>query len=153
MHDVITRRNVLATILSQHNSVRYVIVYMCLDLYVCDIVFAVLACFIIPFYTCHVRTGPSDSPQNVSHGSLSDSSVQLFWSPPPLDNQNGIIIGYNVYIVNANNTVISRALELSVRLTTKVESLEEFTTFWFWLSAVTAVGEGPYTVTDLLLRQ
>ncbi len=98
------------------------------------------------YNSCHIRTGPSDSPQNVSHGSLSDSSVQLFWSPPPLDNQNGIIIRYNVYIVNANNTVISRTLEVSVMLTTKVESLEEFTTFWFWLSAVTAVGEGPYTV-------
>ncbi len=115
---------------------------------------------IIPFYTCHIRTtGPSDSPQNVSHGSLSDSSVQLFWSPPPLYHQNGIITGYNVYIVNANNTIISRtlevsvrlttkveSLEVSVRLTTKVESLEEITTFWFGLSAVTAVGEGPYTV-------
>ncbi len=70
--------------------------------------------------------------------------MQLFWSPPPLDNQNGIIIGYNVYILNANNTVISRTSEVGVMTT--VESLEEITTFWFWLSAVTAVGEGPYTV-------
>ncbi len=87
----------------------------------------------------------SDSPQNVSHGSLSDSSVQLFWNPPPLDHQNGVIIGYNVYILNADSTVISRS-RMSAIPTTKVESLEEFTTFWFWLSAVTAVGEGPYTV-------
>ncbi len=89
-------------------------------------------------------TGPSESPQNVGHGSLSDSSVQLFWSPPPLDNQNGIITGYNFYILNANSIVISRTLEVGVMTT--VQSLEENTVFWFWLSAVTAVGEGPYTV-------
>ncbi len=71
--------------------------------------------------TCHVRTGPSDSPQNVSHGSLSDSSVQLFWSPPPLDNQTESSSDtMSIIIVNANNTIISRALELSVRLTTKI---------------------------------
>ncbi len=39
---------------------------------------------------------------------------------------------------------ISRTLEVGVMTT--VQSLEENTVFWFWLSAVTAVGEGPYTV-------
>ncbi|XP_064392920.1 tyrosine-protein phosphatase Lar-like isoform X2 [Halichondria panicea] len=87
---------------------------------------------------------PSGPPQNVRHGSLRDSSVQLFWSPPPLEDQNGIITRYNMYILNADNIVIARMPEVGVMTT--IESLEEFTTFWFQLSAVTAAGEGPHTV-------
>ncbi len=46
--------------------------------------------------------------------------------------------------MNASNIFIAKTLEVGVMTT--IESLEEFTTFWFWLSARTAVGEGPYTV-------
>ena len=70
--------------------------------------------------------------------------MQLFWSPPPLEDQNGIITRYNIYILNADNIVIARTPEVGVMTT--IASLEEFTTFWFQLSAVTAVGEGPHTV-------
>ncbi len=70
--------------------------------------------------------------------------MQLFWSPPPPEDQNGVITGYNVYILNTDNIIIARTPEVDVMAT--IESLEEITTFWFWLSAMTAVGEGPYTV-------
>ncbi len=70
--------------------------------------------------------------------------MQLFWSPPPLEDQNGVITGYNVYIINADNIGISKMLEVGVMAT--IESLDEITTFWFELSAVTAAGEGPHTV-------
>ena len=49
-----------------------------------------------------------------------------------------------MYILNADNIDIARTSEVGVMTT--IESLEEFTTFWFWLSAVTVAGEGPHIV-------
>ncbi len=46
--------------------------------------------------------------------------------------------------MNADNIIIAKTSEVGVMTT--IESLEEFTTFWFQLSARTAVGEGPHTV-------
>ncbi len=72
--------------------------------------------------------------------------MQLFWSPPPLEDQNGVITGYNVSIMNADNNIIVIAKTLEVDVMATIESLDEITTFWFRLSAVTVAGEGPHIV-------
>ncbi len=48
--------------------------------------------------------------------------------------------------MNADNNIIVIAKTLEVDVMATIESLDEITTFWFRLSAVTVAGEGPHIV-------
>ena len=92
-------------------------------------------------------TAPDAPPQNVTAIPESSTSILVSWSPPPLENQNGIIILYHLnyssdeafagpdgnFIVNATRT------------TMLVNGLEEFVTYSFTVAAETSAGIGPYS--------
>ena len=86
---------------------------------------------------------PSGFPQNFSVSMVTSRSLSLMWNPPPLEDQNGVIIRYRV-----NNTVLG-TMEmyqlLSVNNSITVNSLRPYTTYSFTIAAETAVGVGPFS--------
>ena len=44
------------------------------------------------------HTAPSAPPRNVDVHAKSSTSIEVSWSPPPDDDQNGIIIGYQLWV-------------------------------------------------------
>ena len=84
---------------------------------------------------------PSDVPQNVTVVALNASSAYLSWIPPPLEDRNGIIIGYVVRVCGVNT---DEEIELSVvDLHTTVVGLHPFYSYRFSVAAVT-VATGPF---------
>ena len=97
-------------------------------------------------------TVPGAPPRNISHEVLSSSEVKLSWEPPPLDQQNGIITGYLVYVLTVNRQTLGTRSSNNRAFT--VTSLEEHTSYKFEIAAKTQIGVGPFymyteTVTTL----
>ena len=87
-------------------------------------------------------TAPYSPPLNVSGISISSMSILLFWSPPPLSEQNGIIAYYRVNITEVETGNDISLLSPDTFIT--VSFLHPFYTYIFVVSAVT-VTEGPYS--------
>ena len=47
---------------------------------------------------------PSAAPVNVTGMNTSSTSLRISWLPPPVEDQNGIIIAYNVTYVTAGGS-------------------------------------------------
>ena len=73
---------------------------------------------------------------------LSSTSISLSWSPPPLDQQNGIIRFYRVSITEDETGVVISRVATSTSIT--VTSLHPYYTYQCSVSAFT-IGDGPAT--------
>ena len=86
---------------------------------------------------------PNRAPQNLTNNTVSSTFVQLSWSPPPLEYQNGVIRRYNIIITNADTS--QRVRETSTDQTSiTVYSLHPHYNYTCSVAAYT-VGVGPYT--------
>ena len=87
--------------------------------------------------------GPDAAPTIVQSFSPNSTSLFLSWSPPPAEQQNGIITGYRVCYTNVETDVkviiFGEVTENDVTLT----SLEPFTVYNVEIAAGTVVGFGP----------
>ena len=65
------------------------------------------------------------------------------WSPPSLDEQNGVIIGYNFSLHDSSNDLLVTTVTYTNNST--VSFLEPYTTYQWRVAAFTSVGLGPYS--------
>lgn len=86
---------------------------------------------------------PSGLPTNIHTTVLSSYNVSLQWSPPLLEEQNGVIIGYNISIKDSES--IFSVYLLSSTTSVIVSILEPYTTYQWRMAAYTSVGLGPYS--------
>ena len=71
--------------------------------------------------------------------------ILIFWNPPPLVNQNGIITGYQVMVTNLNRTN-SSAITINTNNTSYVVmGLQINTLYNFKVAAMTIIGLGPFS--------
>ena len=97
------------------------------------------------FYSCLIHyTAPSGAPVNIIAISLTSTSVQLSWNPPPADQQNGIITNYYINMTEVETGV---AVQLTVTGPTMllIDTLHPYYVYNFFISAATVVGQGPYS--------
>ena len=87
---------------------------------------------------------PSGYPQGVSTSTISATSATLSWSEPPLEQQNGVIIGYiiSVIVLEDNSTFNLSSTSTSITLT----ALTPYRTYICVVAAQTAVGTGPFGI-------
>ena len=78
---------------------------------------------------------------------INSTAILVSWYPPPILDQNGDIIGYQLTITNQNRTN-SSAIVVSVTNVTSYTAtmLEEFEVYSFEIAAETAIGLGPFSV-------
>ena len=72
---------------------------------------------------------------------ISSETVQLQWSPPVLEEQNGVITGYSVTVTRRDTGSQSQLLSTSTNIT--ITMLDPFTSYVVTVSAATSVGYGP----------
>ena len=85
---------------------------------------------------------PTASPQNVQATPLSSTAFSLTWQPPPVDRQNGIILGYFINMTELDTgrhtQLIANTTSLSVNT-----GLHPFYRYHFVIAAETVIGRGP----------
>ena len=89
----------------------------------------------------------------------SSRSINVSWSPVPLEDRNGIIQGYKVIyraLPNGNNeTEIVNATinDQDKGQTLTLEKLNEYTNYSIRVLAFTAIGDGPLSVAEVKQTQ
>lgn len=103
-------------------------------------------CFLLPILNLPFlhSTAPSGSPMNIVTLSLTSTSVQLSWNPPPADQQNGIITDYYINMTEIE-TGVTVQLMVTGATTLLVNALHPYYVYSFFISAATVVGQGPYS--------
>ena len=89
-------------------------------------------------------TAPSAPPQ-ISNVMTFATSFQLELKPPPAENQNGIIVGYEVVVVKTSNGFKTNTTLQITEVQLKVEELSPLTTYSYQVAAYTSAGVGPFT--------
>lgn len=111
----------------------------------CPAIFIIVAnttIFFAPliFYFVLLLTAPSGSVQNLSGIPLDSQAILLMWAPPPLNEQNGIIRSYEVYVTETETGILKNYTTSSTNIT--ITELHPFYTYSCAISAIT-VSEGP----------
>ena len=86
-------------------------------------------------------TVPSGYPENIGVSGVTSSSAVINWTPPPLDQQNGLIIGYIVNMTDIQSGVTFQLVSFTTQIT--ADNLSPFTIYSVVIEAFTAVGSGP----------
>ena len=90
-------------------------------------------------------TAPDAAPTNVSTSSTLLNQIDVSWSPPPEEFQNGVIIRYLVHyadIAAPSMVTVQTATTTSASLTMAISA---GTTYLVSIAAVTSVGDGPFS--------
>ena len=92
-------------------------------------------------------TAPDAPPQNVTAIPESSTSILVSWTPPPLEDQNGILVSYRLnYSSDEAFAGPDKAFTVNATETTLlVDELEEFVMYSFVVAAETSAGIGPYS--------
>ena len=90
-----------------------------------------------------IHTVPAFAPIGLSVTSQTSSSLTLAWMAPPLERQNGLIIGYSVNVTNSDTG--ASTLLSSTGNSIIVGQLSPYTSYLCSVAAQTIVGQGPYT--------
>ncbi|XP_052361828.1 protein sidekick-2-like, partial [Oncorhynchus keta] len=93
---------------------------------------------------------PTAPPQSVTIQSSTATQLDVTWSPPPLDSQNGDIQGYKIYFWEfqlQNETERLRTMFLP-ELGVKIKNLTGYTTYMISVAAFNAAGDGPRSPPD-----
>lgn len=86
---------------------------------------------------------PNAPPQNVQVDATSVHTARVSWTPPPADQQNGVIRSYTVRLTNV---VTRERSEFTTTLTThQLSSLQANTQYSVAVAASTRVGTGPFS--------
>ena len=77
---------------------------------------------------------------------INSTAISVSWYPPPLLDQNGDIIGYQLMITNQNRTNSSAVAVNVTNMTSYVAiMLQEFEVYSIEIAAETAIGLGPFS--------
>ena len=101
------------------------------------------------FFCSHFDSiAPTSAPANISGYAVDSTSISISWSPPPFEDQNGILRHYVI-----NITELETGITFSrVSLTTSI-SLHNLHPFYRYSVTVTAVTVGPGPATIVFIVQ
>lgn len=93
--------------------------------------------------SCKHVTAPSSAPAAIEVTATGPTSILMSWTPPPLEDQNGIIRCYKVTLVSIETGELYNYT--SVALSISILSLRPYTTYVCNVAAET-VATGPATI-------
>ena len=91
----------------------------------------------------HSYTVPSASPNALNVSFITSTSALLTWTQPLLSEQNGVITGYNISLIDT--TTGHEIYLVSHNVSISVDSLNPYTIYQYRIAAFTSVGLGPYS--------
>lgn len=86
---------------------------------------------------------PEASPGNFSGYNISPTAIKLFWVPLPKDKANGIVIGYNVSLKEADGVQPTRYITFDSSAQAVIGWLRPSTVYKLNVRAFTVKGSGP----------
>lgn len=92
-----------------------------------------------------MSTAPSAPPLAIMESPLTPNTLQIFWSPPSLDQQNGIVTDYFIDISVTETTERLQRAVSGGTLSLNVSSLHADYTYHYRIAAGTIQGMGPYS--------
>ncbi|XP_052737459.1 protein sidekick isoform X2 [Bicyclus anynana] len=93
------------------------------------------------FVLVRTKEDKPDEIVNLQFDDISDRAVRVSWSPPK--KSNGVLIGYKLkYQIKENPDSLKEEVLPPSNTSIRVEHLQASTQYQFWVSALTAVGEG-----------
>jgi hypothetical protein len=89
---------------------------------------------------------PTGYPQNIYAIPSDPTTLHLYWSPPPPDEQNGDLMQYGVKITGVEEGEATQYYNTSGPITSfVVHNLHPFSVYQYTVTAFTTVGSGPYS--------
>ena len=95
---------------------------------------------------------PSGTPTNVQAVAISSRSIRLTWEPPRPEDQNGIIVAYNIAITEAETGRVWYFQKEGTKSLLVVNFLHPYYTYNCSISAET-VGPGPPAFASVTTHQ
>ena len=116
---------------------------MCVHAYSLDVVLMSTLVLLCPLSSLV----PSAAPEDVEGTAIDSQTLRITWSPPPLEQQNGDILGYRLLYTPADSGYgPNRAVEIEKRADERsatLASLQKWTSYKVWVKAYTSIGDGP----------
>lgn len=95
--------------------------------------------------TCILYTVPTGSPLNITAIPVNPTTLHMYWSPPPLEQQNGDILQYGLNITNVELGQTTKYYLSGSRTSFIVKNLRPHNVYQYKMTAFTAIGNGPYS--------
>ena len=94
---------------------------------------------------CNVMylSAPSGFPHSISHLPSDSRTLRLFWNPPPLEQQNGVIVRYSINIMEVETKELRHFLTRDSSTTFVVPNLHPYYNYNYTVAAFTSAGSGP----------
>ena len=88
-------------------------------------------------------TVPTSAPQNTVGTAPTSRSITLQWDPPPIEDQNGIIVLYQIDVIEVESGMLFQYIFSGTFIF--IPNLHPYYTYQWVVSASTTVGYGPDT--------
>ena len=111
-------------------------------------------CNTLPKWMCfyhYLSAVPTGYPQNVTAVASDSNTLHIYWSPPPVVEQNGDIMKYGINITDIESGQISQYHTIGPITSYIVYNLHPHTMYRYTVTAITAVGNGPYSPPQTIL--
>ncbi|ELU15655.1 hypothetical protein CAPTEDRAFT_52109, partial [Capitella teleta] len=96
---------------------------------------------------------PLATPLNVRVETRGSTEIMLFWDPPPVDTQNGDLLGYKVFFwVSGHKDSAELQTVSASKTSTLLSGLQMYTEYAAILLAYNAAGDGPNTTVPVVAR-
>jgi Down syndrome cell adhesion protein len=93
-----------------------------------------------PLIATTLQDVPTSPPEKIECSATSPQSLHLRWDPPPLEARHGVIQGYKVEVLNADEEESETKVVSETELI--LHGLKKYSNYSFSVRGFTAVGEG-----------
>jgi len=97
------------------------------------------------------QEAPSGPPLNFTIEVITPRTLYFSWEPPPLEQQNGVIIGYVVQIISDDSGLVFQIFSNGNSTNVSATHFIPYTVYRCTVAATTVPGTGPYTDEVLIL--
>lgn len=101
--------------------------------------------FIIACMLLNMHAVPTGAPENISISAVTSTSAIISWTPPSYEQQNGIIVGYNINVTDTKSGEVFSFVTFETWVA--ADALVPYTIYSIVIEAFTTVGNGPHTAT------
>ena len=94
-------------------------------------------------YGVQFISAPSGFPRSITHVPFNTRTLRLFWSPPPLQEQNGVIVKYGIRITEIETGEQRQYLTRDSTSAFVIPNLHPHYHYTYTVTAFTSAGSGP----------
>ncbi|XP_052564036.1 protein sax-3-like isoform X2 [Culex pipiens pallens] len=99
-----------------------------------------------------LEDAPTAAPVNIQTGMLNLTAGWVKWTAPPVEHQNGVLLGYKIQVKSGNSSKILASMTLNATTTSvMLNNLTTGATYRAQIVAYNRIGAGPYSKASYLI--